>query len=156
MSVALRTRRLNPTAPASPSDATVVEPMYVEHPPVDEVYEEEAGRRWWPWLVGLLLLVLLIGGGAYLLGRDAGPSQVEVPNVVGADQAAAEARLSREGFQTTVVTRESQERPKGEVMGTDPAPGARLGSPSRSCPPSPSRPRALSSWPAPCEWSSNR
>jgi beta-lactam-binding protein with PASTA domain/predicted Ser/Thr protein kinase len=109
---------------APPAEATVVEPMYVEHPPLDEVYEEEAGRRWWPWLVGLLLLVLLIGGGAYLLGRDAGPPQVEVPNVVGADQAAAEARLSREGFQTTVVTRESQERPKGEVMGTDPAPGA--------------------------------
>jgi beta-lactam-binding protein with PASTA domain/predicted Ser/Thr protein kinase len=97
---------------------------YIEHPPLEEAYEEEAtGRRWWLWLAGLLLVALLVGGGLLYLGRDTGPPQVVVPNVVGADRAAAEARLSREGFQTTTVERTSQERPEGEVMGTDPAPG---------------------------------
>jgi eukaryotic-like serine/threonine-protein kinase len=105
---------------------TVVETAaaYVEPPPIEELYEEEAaGRRWWLWLVGLLAVAALAAGAFFLFAREGGPRQVTVPNVVGADQAAAEARLSREGFQTTVVTRESRERPKGEVMGTDPAPG---------------------------------
>jgi serine/threonine-protein kinase len=108
---------------------TVVEPApmyesYVEHVPLEEAYEEERGPRWGLWLLALLLLALIAGGLAFALTRSGGgPAQVVVPNVVGADQAAAEARLSREGFVTKVVTRTSQDRPKGEVMGTDPPPG---------------------------------
>jgi serine/threonine-protein kinase len=100
---------------------------YVEQPLAEELYEEErAGRRWWLWLVGLLLVAALAAGAFLLFGRESGPPQVTVPNVVGADQAAAEARLSREGFVTRAVMRTSEERPKGEVLGTDPAPGERV------------------------------
>jgi beta-lactam-binding protein with PASTA domain/predicted Ser/Thr protein kinase len=100
--------------------ATYVEPP----PPIEELYEEEAaGRRWWLWLVGLLAVAALAVGAFFLLGPGSGPPQVTVPNVVGADQAAAEARLTREGFATRAVTQTSEERPKGEVIGTDPAPG---------------------------------
>jgi beta-lactam-binding protein with PASTA domain/predicted Ser/Thr protein kinase len=100
---------------------------YVEQPLAEELYEEErAGRRWWLWLVGLLLVAALAAGAFFLFGRESGPPQVTVPNVVGADQAAAEARLSREGFVTRAVMRTSEERPKGEVLGTDPAPGERV------------------------------
>jgi serine/threonine-protein kinase len=115
---------------AVPAGSTVVEPApfydgHGEYPPAEEVYEEEEhpARRWWLWLVGLLLAAGLVAGGVYLLTRDTGPPQVTVPNVVGADQAAAEARLSREGFETRAVAQTSAEQPKGEVLGTDPAPG---------------------------------
>jgi beta-lactam-binding protein with PASTA domain/predicted Ser/Thr protein kinase len=97
---------------------------YVEHPVAAEDYDEEGrGRPWWLWLIALLLVAGAIVAGVLLLGRDSGPPQVTVPNVVGADQAAAEARLSREGFQTRAVMQTSAERPKGEVMATDPPPG---------------------------------
>jgi beta-lactam-binding protein with PASTA domain/predicted Ser/Thr protein kinase len=114
-----------PVAAPTVVETTPLYDPYVEHPPpVEEVYEEEAaGRRWWLWLVGLLLVAGAIAAGFFLLNRDTGPPQVPVPNVVGADQAAAEARLSREGFVTRAVTQTSEERPKGEVIGTDPAPG---------------------------------
>jgi len=119
-----------PGAAAPAVAPTVVEtaPLYETYveppPPAEELYEvEAAGRRWWLWLVALLLVAALAAGGFFLFGRESGAPQVTVPNVVGADQAAAEARLTREGFQTRAVTQTSEERPKGEVIGTDPAPG---------------------------------
>jgi serine/threonine-protein kinase len=113
-----------PVAAPTVVGTTPLYESYIEHPPREEAYEEEAaGRRWWLWLVALLLVAGVAAAAFLLLGRDSGPPQVVVPNVVGADQAAAEARLTREGFLTRTVTRTSAERPKGEVMGTDPPPG---------------------------------
>jgi len=112
-------------AAAPVAGPTVVEPAPLYEtsieppPPLEEVYEDEAaGRRWWLWLVGLLAVAALAAGAFFLFGRESGPPQVAVPNVVGADQAAAEARLTREGFATRAVTQTSEERPKGEVIGT--------------------------------------
>ena len=112
----------------APVPAVVEQAAYLERgytpPPAEALYEEEAaGRRWWLWLLLLLLVAALAGTGAYLLTSNRGPKQVIVPNVVGADQATAEARLRREGFTTDSVTKTSQERPKGEVIATDPPPG---------------------------------
>ncbi|MEA2248779.1 MAG: eukaryotic-like serine/threonine-protein kinase, partial [Solirubrobacteraceae bacterium] len=44
-------------------------------------------------------------------------------NVVGADQASAQARLRQDGFLTHTVAKQSPDRPRGEVIGSDPAPG---------------------------------
>jgi beta-lactam-binding protein with PASTA domain/predicted Ser/Thr protein kinase len=107
--------------------ATLVETVPASEgyaPPAEELYEEErAGRRWWAWLLGLLALGAIVFAGAlFLLTR---PEQVTVPNVVGADQASAEARLRRDGFATDSVSKISEERPKGEVIASDPPPGER-------------------------------
>jgi serine/threonine-protein kinase len=103
----------------------VVETVYDGHvPPPEELYAEDvAGRRWGLWLLALLFLALAIGLGVYLLGGGRAAQQVTVPNVVGADQASAQARLRQDGFLTDTVTKESPDRPKGEVIGSDPSPG---------------------------------
>jgi beta-lactam-binding protein with PASTA domain/predicted Ser/Thr protein kinase len=117
-------------APVVAEEATLYEPGYAPPPPplvAEELYEEEAaGRRWWLWLLALLLVAGVAAAAFFLLGPGkSGPPQVTVPNVVGADEASARARLTREGFQTQSVAKTSAERPKGEVMGTDPAPGVK-------------------------------
>src|SRR3954467_7418837 len=59
-------------------------------PPYEELYEEQGpGRRWWLWLAPLLLILAIGAGGYYLFGRDSGPAQAAVPDVVGTDEAAA-------------------------------------------------------------------
>jgi eukaryotic-like serine/threonine-protein kinase len=104
--------------------ATVYEEAAVyPPPPYEELYEEAGGRRWWLWLVALLLVLLVAGGAYYLLGRDSGPTQVAVPDVVGTEQAAALTALHNAGFATDVVKKTSAERPEGTVIGTDPSGG---------------------------------
>jgi eukaryotic-like serine/threonine-protein kinase len=94
-------------------------------PPYEEVYEEDAGSRWWLWLVGLLLVAALAVGGYFLFGRDSGPAQVAVPDVIGTDRAAALEALRREGFATHTVRRTSAERPENTVIATDPKGGTK-------------------------------
>ena len=95
----------------------VSETYYPAAPLVDE---EREGRRWWLWA---LLLLLVVGGLiAFFALRDGGGSggkMVTVPNVVGADQASAEAKLRQDGFSTDTVARTS-DQPKGTVIGQDP------------------------------------
>ncbi|MGZ4271091.1 MAG: protein kinase domain-containing protein [Solirubrobacteraceae bacterium] len=101
-------------------------------PPVSEAYaypaapppgpEEREGRRWWLWILALLLVVGAIVAVALLAGGAGGGKQVEVPNVVGADQASAVAKLRQDGFSTESVTRNS-DQPKGQVVGQDPPGG---------------------------------
>jgi eukaryotic-like serine/threonine-protein kinase len=109
--------------------ATVVEDAVVYDgytpPPYEELYEEEAGgRRWWLWLLALGLVLALAAGAYALVGRDSGPTQVAVPDVVGTEQAAAVSALQRAGFATDVVKKTSTERPEGTVISTDPKGGA--------------------------------
>jgi eukaryotic-like serine/threonine-protein kinase len=95
-------------------------------PPLEELYEEEvAGRRWWLWLLALLLLAALLVGGYLLYASNRGPGQGTVPNVVGADQAAAITALQREGFQTRSQSQTSSDQAKGTVIKTDPPAGER-------------------------------
>src|SRR5919107_1538788 len=120
VTIALKQVNERPVPPTAFNDAVTPE---LEAVVMRALEEELAGRRWWLWLVGLLVLALAIGGGYLLLREATGPEKIAVPNVVGADQAAAEARLTREGFVTRAVRRTSEEEPEGEVLGTDPAPG---------------------------------
>ena len=107
---------------------TVAEEAYYEAaypPPVDEVYEEPPGRRWWLWLLGFLLIAAIGFGAFLLLDKNGGPAQVGVPDVVGADEAAATTALKRDGFATQTKRQSSSDRPEGTVIKTDPAAGTK-------------------------------
>jgi eukaryotic-like serine/threonine-protein kinase len=85
--------------------------------PADPLLEEqrESDGRWWLWLLALLLIVGAIVAGFLLLGAK----KVTVPDVVGADQAHATARLQQAGFKVSPQTQTSQ-APRGRVLGQDP------------------------------------
>jgi serine/threonine-protein kinase len=106
-----------PAPPPPPVAAPAVAAAAVP-PPVDPDAE---GRRWWAWLLGLLLVAALILGAVLLF---AGTQKVTVPDVVGASQASAEKALRDKGFSTD-STFETSSKPKGEVIGQDPAGGMR-------------------------------
>jgi eukaryotic-like serine/threonine-protein kinase len=90
-------------------------------PPLEELYEDEvAGRRWWLWLLALLLIAAVAAGGYLLYDSSRGPAQATVPDVVGADQAAAIRALQGQGFRTRSVSRTSSDQAKGTVIKTDP------------------------------------
>jgi len=131
--------------PGEPVDETVVRDEWgaetVATRPVDEdavlVEETEPGRKpptLWPWLLGLLVLVLLGLGAFYLLSRDddeqsatttAATTQVAertVPDVVGTTSSEATATLREAGFEANLVSVPSA-RPPGTVVAQDPAPG---------------------------------
>ena len=94
--------------------------------PYDEAFEPEgAGRRWWLWLLALLLVAGLAVGGYFLFAGDKGPTQVAVPDVVGTDEAAATTALEREGFVTKIEHKSSSEAPEGTVTSTDPSGGTK-------------------------------
>jgi eukaryotic-like serine/threonine-protein kinase len=79
--------------------------------------EPREGGRWWLWL--LAVLVAAAGLAAVLLLTNRA-QQVTVPNVVGTDQAVAQAKLRQEGFQTD-STPKTSDQPKGRVIGQDPS-----------------------------------
>jgi serine/threonine-protein kinase len=106
-----------PLPPEAPPPLPPAEPVAVAEP-----LEPERRRRWW-WL---LLAILLVAGAVAAAVLVLGSSKVTVPTVVGVDRAAAEAKLRQDGFQVDVIPRTS-DRPKGEVLGQDPAGGTKAG-----------------------------
>jgi serine/threonine-protein kinase len=73
------------------------------HPPGKPTGPDDRDEsRIWPWVLALVVLLLIAGGGAtaYLLTR---PTKVVVPNVVGETQASATATLSNFGFTPNVI-----------------------------------------------------
>jgi serine/threonine-protein kinase len=81
--------------------------------------QEEEGRRRWPWIVGLIVLLLAAGALAYFLTR---PDMVEVPDVTGKDEAVATNELRDAGFEVDTQQREADED-EGTVIETDPSAG---------------------------------
>jgi beta-lactam-binding protein with PASTA domain/tRNA A-37 threonylcarbamoyl transferase component Bud32 len=118
------------TALAPPPPPPPVAPAIFVEPP-SEPYgypaeplpprEPRDGGRWWWWVLALLLVAGAVVAGALLLS---GGQKVTVPTVIGADQASAEAGLRQAGFKTDSTAKTSQ-RPKGEVIGQDPAGGSK-------------------------------
>jgi len=119
---ALQAAREGLATPALVGAATMIEPTpsssYVYPPEPLPPPEQRERSRWWLWL--LAVLVAAAGLAAVLLLTNNHAQQVTVPQVVGADQANAEAKLRQEGFKTDSTTKFS-DQPDGRVIGQDPS-----------------------------------
>ncbi len=100
---------------------TVVPPVVGEDVVVEEteVEEERKAPLIWPWLLGLLALVL-IGLGAYFIFGGGGESTV--PAVTGLPQERAEDEVRDAGLEPE-TTRQQSTRPLGIVIGQSPGAG---------------------------------
>ena len=118
-----------PLMPAAPGDATQVisrpSAQTAVLPPPEE--PKGSGRKvWLGILIGVLLVGLLAGGGYLLVngltGDGGGGVTVIVPNVVGMDQATAEATLRERDLEVDVRRREvdPNEADPGTVVAQDP------------------------------------
>jgi serine/threonine-protein kinase len=103
---------------AAPLDPPSEAYVYPEEPLAPR--EPRDGGRWWLWL--LAVLVAGLGLAAVLLLP--GTQKVNVPTVVGADQANAEAKLRQDGFRLDTVQK-TAEQPAGQVIGQDPTGGTK-------------------------------
>jgi len=87
------------------------------------------GRRWVPWVIGIVLLIAVIAVAATLLSKGSGKTY-NVPEVDGQPQATAIAQLKQAGLNNyTVVQQSNASVPKGDVISTNPAEGSSLSSP---------------------------
>ena len=117
---------------AGASPPTAVEPLLPPTGAYEEVVErryspagpppEDRSLRWWTALAAGLVVAAVVVGVLLLSGGN----KLQVPDVVGAPQAEAEIALKREGLKPDVTLKESADRPKGEVIGQDPAAGAKV------------------------------
>jgi beta-lactam-binding protein with PASTA domain/tRNA A-37 threonylcarbamoyl transferase component Bud32 len=90
-------------------------------PPPAEVWEEDTedhGRRWWVWLLALLAIAA-IALGIYLTLK---PEQLDVPNVIGRDEATASQILQNRGFEVNIERVANADVERDEVAAQDPRP----------------------------------
>lgn len=91
----------------------------------EDPHGDDHGPGIWPWLVGLLILLLIAGGvAAFLLTR---PEKRLVPTVVGLPLQVAQTKIQEEGFTPNVVY-ENNSAPKNNVIGQSPLGGASVDS----------------------------
>ncbi len=81
-------------------------------------------RRWLPWLIAGLVVLLVAGAAAaaYFISR---PQQVAVPKVTGQQLNIARTILLNAGFQVAPPIDVQSHKPPGIVIGEDPGPGAK-------------------------------
>jgi eukaryotic-like serine/threonine-protein kinase len=125
-----------PPPPHDPTDPTLRrEPPHYPPAAVEETVEvppppppaPPPPRPFWPWLLGLLILVLAGLLLLWLLSRNDNnkPATATVPSVVGLPQQAATGRLRAAGFNVQIRLVPSR-RPKGVVISQAPQAGAIL------------------------------
>lgn len=116
-------------AAAASMGSTTVMPQIEQQPtPVHVPVRRPAPRRKpsaWPWILGVIGLVLVGLGTAWALGLFQ-PGDVEVPDLT--KQTAEEATLTLQGAELTLgtVTEEFSEEAVGTIIGQDPKAGARV------------------------------
>jgi serine/threonine-protein kinase len=84
--------------------------------------QEEEPKRTGLWIMLGLLLVALVGAAAYFVPQmlDDPVEQVQVPRVVGQQQAAAVKEIEDAGLVASVTPKADENVPKGEVIEQDP------------------------------------
>lgn len=115
-----------PVVPVTPADGTQFLPVTtataVVPPAAYHRAEEEEPRRTGLWILLGLLLVALVGASAYFLsqmGEDP-VKQVQVPRVIGLQEAAAVSALEAKDLVAKVTPKADPDVPKGEVISQDP------------------------------------
>jgi beta-lactam-binding protein with PASTA domain/serine/threonine protein kinase len=92
----------------------------------DEYDDEEPPKSNRAFLAVLVLLVLLLGGVLFFAARamqnDDPPAQVEVPDVIGKQQAEAEALITDAKLKSK-IEQEASDAPVGQVLKASPKPG---------------------------------
>jgi eukaryotic-like serine/threonine-protein kinase len=111
-----------PRAPAPPVRGDTLGGVVVGPFPEDQHPPQR--RRRWPWVLLVLGLLCLAGGGlaAYLLTR---PTKVAVPSVTREQFSVAQAQLQNAGFTVSQVQLTSQQK-AGTVIGQDPQSGTKV------------------------------
>ncbi len=104
----------------------IPEPLPYPEPSMNGDFSQEPGapsRRWLPWLIAALVLLLVAGAaaGAYLLSR---PKQQVVPVVTGDQLNTARTIVQDAGFQAQVLNVPSNHT-QGTVIGESPTGGAK-------------------------------
>lgn len=89
----------------------------------DDDQDDKRGKPIWPWLLGVVI-VLLIGGGiaAYALTR---PKEVTTPYVVGLSLSNAQTKVQNANLTWNVANERSRSVPAGEIISQDPAYGTK-------------------------------
>jgi serine/threonine-protein kinase len=87
--------------------------------------QDGSQQRVWPWIVGILALLLIVGGGVafYLLERT---STVAVPYVTGLDEVTAAQQLRTAGLSPDLKGPVYSNRKIGTVVSQNPTPGVHV------------------------------
>jgi eukaryotic-like serine/threonine-protein kinase len=113
---------------AALGDATVAVPAAAPPTGAAPPYVEEPGRKRTGLYVGLLVvLLLLVAGILFFVGRNLGSTtkQVAVPSVTGQSAADATSQLESAGFKVNATTRQNDSIKEGEVFDQDPKGGVK-------------------------------
>jgi len=88
------------------------------------------GRRWVPWVIGIVVLIAVVAVAASFLLKGGGKTY-SIPEIDGETQAQAATAMQQAGFTNYKFVQQSNASvPKGDVISTNPPEGGNVSSPS--------------------------
>ena len=115
----------DPYAPlVTGSELTNISPTPIKSP-VSPEFDGTAKKRRWPFVLGIIVAVALVGFGIYYTWQQELWGGKTIPDVTGQAQDAATQTLQSAGFTVSVITKASDDG-IGTVLSTDPAAGTRV------------------------------